>query len=91
MTSERNVDTSRPDGAIDLWNTASYAYPRKQMRSPPMKKLPKEMQEVFAKHREYFVEQGAKGGKKRASRLTAEQRKQIAKRAAAARWRKGAK
>ena len=45
------------------------------------KKLPKEV-------REWFVEQGAKGGKKRARRLTAEQRKQIAKKAAEKRWAK---
>ena len=31
---------------------------------------------------------GAKGGKARAAKLTAEQRREIAKRAAAARWRK---
>lgn len=55
------------------------------------KKLPKEMQEIFAKHREYFVEQGARGGKKRAKRLTSERRRQIAKKAAATRWGKGAK
>jgi len=54
-----------------------------------MNKLPKEMQEFFAKHRDYFVEQGARGGKTRAKRLTAKQRKQIAKKAAASRWRKG--
>ena len=68
------------------------------------KKLPKEIREFFVEQsanlqsanlpkeiREYFVEQGAKGGKKRARRLTAEQRKTIAKRAAAKRWgKKGA-
>lgn len=56
-----------------------------------MKKLPKKIREFLAKHREYFVEQGARGGKTRAKHLTAEQRKKIAKKAAAARWGKGAK
>jgi hypothetical protein len=46
------------------------------------KKLPKEV-------REWFVEQGAKGGKKRARRLTSAQRSEIAKKAATKRWRKG--
>ena len=41
-------------------------------------KLPKEV-------REFFVQEGAKGGKKRAQRLTAEQRKQIARKAASVR------
>ena len=52
------------------------------------KKMPNEMRQFFAAHREYFVEQGAEGGKKRARRLTAEQRRKIAKKAADKRWRK---
>jgi hypothetical protein len=43
------------------------------------KKLPDEI-------REFFVKEGARGGKKRAKRLTAAQRKEIAKKAAQKRW-----
>lgn len=60
----------------------------KEMREFFARKMSKEMQEFYAKNREYFVEQGAEGGKTRAKRLTAKQRQRIAKLAAAARWRK---
>lgn len=53
-----------------------------------MKKMSKEMQEFYTQHRQYFVDQGAEGGKTRAKRLTAKQRQRIAKLAAVARWRK---
>jgi len=42
------------------------------------KKLPNEIQE-------WFAQQGSKGGKKRAERLTAQRRKEIARKAAAMR------
>jgi hypothetical protein len=38
--------------------------------------------------KKYFADQGRIGGKLRAKRLTAEERKTIAKKAAAARWSK---
>jgi len=46
-----------------------------------MRKLPEEA-------KRYFVSWGRKGGKERAKRLTAEQRREQARRAAQARWEK---
>lgn len=49
--------------------------------NPSVRKLPNEA-------RRYFASWGRKGGKARASRLTPEQRKEIARKAARTRWEK---
>lgn len=72
-----------------------YAYPLRMSRiiflyscAPPADVLTFTLMALSKKAREFFVNEGRKGGKIAASKMTPQQRKESARRAAQARWAK---